>query len=87
VGVPRLARRMDDVKHDPNVSAGSDVNARPSSRRRVDEVVIEELVQDMLAEREKIRAAAAAGRPWMPTIRLPDGSTYKRRQERGEARA
>src|SRR3954452_17106791 len=34
----------------------------------------------MLAEREAIRVAAAAGRPLMQTVMLPDGRTYERRR-------
>ena len=47
---------------------------------RIDEVVIEDFVQAMLAEREAIRVAAAAGHPLMQTIALPDGRTYERRR-------
>jgi hypothetical protein len=47
---------------------------------RIDEIVIEDFVQAMLAEREAIRAAAAAGHPLVQTITLPDGRTYERRR-------
>ncbi len=47
---------------------------------RIDEVVIEDFVQAMLAEREAIRVAAAAGHPLMQTVMLPDGRTYERRR-------
>jgi integrase len=47
---------------------------------RIDEVVIEDFVQAMLAEREGIRVAAAAGHPLMQTVTLPDGRTYERRR-------
>src|SRR4051812_48390319 len=47
---------------------------------RIDEVVIEDFVQAMLAEREAIRVAAAAGHPLMQTVTLPDGRTYERRR-------
>ena len=47
---------------------------------RIDEVVIEDFVQAMLAEREAIRVAAAGGHPLMQEIALPDGRTYERRR-------
>ena len=53
----------------------------PYELEKIDEVVIEDFVQDMLAEREEIRAAAAAGRPLMQTICLPNGRTYQRRRK------
>lgn len=53
----------------------------PYELDKIDEVVIEDFVQDMLAEREEIRAAAAAGRPLMQTICLPNGRTYERRRK------
>jgi integrase len=45
---------------------------------RIDEKVIDDFVHAMLAERETIRDAAAAGTPLTEMIALPDGRTYQR---------
>ena len=78
----RKRRRVDRKTHKDllwRLSTGMD-HFGPHRVDRIDEVVIEDFVQAMLAEREAIRAAAADGHPLMQTIALPDGRTYERRR-------
>jgi integrase len=78
----RKRRRVDRKTHKEllwRLSTGTDHFGRHRADR-IDEIVIEDFVQAMLAERGAIRAAAAAGRPLVQTITRPDGRTYERRR-------
>lgn len=78
----RKRRRVGAKTHSDllwRLSTGMD-HFGPRRVDRIDEVVIEDFVQAMLAERDAIRDAAAAGHPLMQTVTMPDGRTYERRR-------